>query len=135
VAEQVQRRALGGEQRPHRPLRLEHRPPATAAVAVVGQRAQLDAGHDDVEDGHGDADPGERAVGAGDERRHALQVGRHGRDGRDVLAAVEVLGDRPADEVEHLRRVEAGARERGGAWRGARVMPAPGARTRCRAAW
>ena len=115
VAQQVERRALGGEQRPHR-ARRPPAPPARApprSPSVASARSST-PGTTTSSDGHGDADAGERPVGAGDERRDAAQVGGHGRDRRDVLPAVEVLGDRPADEVEDGGRVEAGARERGG---------------------
>ncbi len=80
VAQQVERGALGGEQRPHGTVGLEHRLPAHGPLAVGGQRAQLHPGHDDVEDRHRDADTGERPVGPRDEGRHPAQVGRHGRD-------------------------------------------------------
>ncbi len=108
VAQQVERRALRGQQQPHRAGDLEHRLPCSGPLAVVPDAGDLEpVAEHDVEHRERGAQTGHHAVLPGHEGGGADELERDRRGAGDVDPAGEVLGDGPADQVLDVRRVDA----------------------------
>ena len=113
VAEEVQRGALGGEQRRHRAVHREQYVVPGDPVAVGGLPLHLHGRTDHVPEDHlGDREPGDHPVGAGDQVRPGLLRRVEGGGAGDVLAR-QVLGDGVHHRGEHPVRVQAGGGQLG----------------------
>ncbi|MPN10434.1 hypothetical protein SDC9_157729 [bioreactor metagenome] len=112
LSEQVEQRALGGQQGPKRRLDLQDRitwaHPAAIADQDRGGRVVAVATGEHVQGSGGHRDPGQAAGLPGDHPCPAALGGPEDGAGRDVRAPGQVLVQRPVDDLEDEGGIEAG---------------------------